>query len=94
MVLNCNSDIKVLSKYAKSANNGKTYFHLIVCNFEGGEPADLGCSTDVFNKVIECKCYNVHFGLNPFYLRKEYSCNINIDSVSECILDKSMKGEK
>ena len=94
MVIKCVSSVKILSKYAKTASNGKTYFHIFCCDIDGGEPADLGCSTEVFNTVVEGKGYNIHFNINPYYLRKDYSCNINIDSVTECIFDKSGKGEK
>lgn len=91
MIIQCNTELRVLSKYSKVANNQKTYFHL-VCASESGEYCDLGCSPEVFNEAIEGKAYTMGFGINPFYLRKEYSTNINITSLSEAVSINKKKG--
>lgn len=91
MIINCKTELRVLSKYSKVATNGKTYFHL-VCAGDNGDYCDLGCSPEVFNQVIDGKAYTMGFGINPFYLRKEYSTNINITSVSEAVSINTKKG--
>lgn len=91
MIIDCVCELRVLSKYSKNANNGKTYFHLVCAN-ESGEYADLGCSSEVFGLAIEGKSYAMGFGINPFYLRKEYSTNINIVSLKDAISINNKKG--
>lgn len=92
MIINCFAELRVLSKYSKVASNGKTYFHLLCAGVNGGEYCDLGCSPEVFNEAIENKAYKMGFGINPFYLRKDYSTNINIVSLDEAISINNKKG--
>ena len=92
MMMNCFTEMRVVSKYPKTANNGKTYFHLVCAGLEYGETCDLGCSDEVFKTAIEGKAYKMGFNINPFYLRKDYSCNISIVSLSEAIGINNKKG--
>lgn len=83
MYLNCCTEGRVISKYPRTASNGKTYYHLIIVDNISGESCDIGCSEDVYNYVLALKNYVMYFALNPFYLRKEYSCSINVNRVAD-----------
>ena len=90
MVISCISDLKIVSKFVKTAQNGKTYFNL-GCVSPDGSLGEVGCSADVFNSVIEGKTYSCHFNINTAYLRKDFNCSINIDAVNESLLKSDMK---
>lgn len=93
MIISCISDIKVVSKSVKVAQNGKTYFNLGVAAPDG-DLGMLGCTADVYNMAIEGKTYSCHFNINTAYLRKDYNCSINIDSLKESFLDSDKKSTK
>lgn len=80
-MLNCEAKVKVLNVYSKTASNGKTYHHLIVCPVNGGDTSDLGCTEGVAKEVKQCSNYICKFDINPFYLRKEYSCSLVVKEV-------------
>lgn len=92
MFLSCQTSIRVVSKFAKEATNGKTYFHLGVVSPDGNI-GDISCTSDVFNSVIENKSYIAHFNINTAYLRKDFNCSIYIDAIQEYegSVDKSIK---
>lgn len=91
MILSCNTDITVMGKIARtSEKNGKTYFNLAVFDSRSGA-GEIGCTSEVFNQVIEGKTYSAHFTINTAYLRKDYSCSINIDAVQGVGEDKINK---
>lgn len=90
MIISCQTSIRIVTKYAKTATNGKTYFHIGVVA-EDGTLGDLGCTAEVFNEVIENKSYYAHFNLNTAYLRKDFNCTFTIDAIQDIADDKSIK---
>lgn len=80
MVLSCYTDISVMGKIARTASNGKTYFNLATFSPDSGA-GEVGCTAEVFNSAIEGHSYHCHFNINTAYLRRDYSCAINIDAI-------------